>query len=152
MFKKDLTKSVTDELQKEDPWGKMIELLTTKDVKTKKPVVELLPNASIIVRLKDNWYDALYEKPLDTSRMKYYFLPENKKEKYILNAQILDKLTKTKPMKALLPKGAIEDEYNELLRRSMGLAYNVTFEDNDEKEEKPKNSGQEQEEELEAAD
>ena len=117
----------------------MIELMTVKDPKTKKYVNELLTHTSIIVRLKDNYYDKLYEQPFDFSRMKYYFLPENKLPKYILDFKVSEKLKTTKKMKDLLPKGAVEDEFNELLKRTMALAFGINADDDaDVEKDKPK--------------
>lgn len=137
IFKKDLTKGITDELQKEDPWTRLIQMMGEKDLKTKKPIVELLQFGSIMVRLKDNYYERLFETQMDPFRMLQFFLPETKKEKYIYDVKVIKNLEKTKKMNALLPKGALEDEFNELLRRTIGLAYNLQFEDNDEPD-KPK--------------
>jgi len=146
LFKKDLTKGLAEDLQKEDPWKRMVELLTLKDPKTKKPTAELLTHSSLIIRLKDNFYDKLYEQPFDTTRMKYFFLPENKIPKYIYDMKVQEKLKTTKKMQALLPKGAVEDEFNELLKRTMGLAYNVTFDENEaEEKEKPKEEDENEE-------
>ena len=139
IFKKDLTKGITDELQKEDPWKRIIDMLTEKDPKTKKPITELLLHTSLIIRLKDNYYEKLYETPMDVSRMKYFFLPESKLPKYIYDRKVQEKIGTTKKMNLILPKGAVEDEFNELLKRTMGLAYNVQFEEQEEQEkEKPK--------------
>jgi hypothetical protein len=134
LFKKDLTKGITDELQKEDPFARLLQMMGEKDPKTKKPIVELLQFSSVMIRIKDNYYDKLYEKPLDPFRLQQYFLPENKKEKYIYDQKIMKNLEKTKRMNALLPKGAVDFEFNELMRRTMGLAYNVQFEEVDEGE------------------
>jgi hypothetical protein len=134
IFKKDLTKGITDELQKEDPWRRLIQMMEEKDPKTKKPIVELLQFSSVMVRIKDNYYDRLFETPMDPFRIQNFFLPETKKDKYIYDQKVIKNLEKTKRMNALLPKGALEHEFNELLRRTMGLAYNLQFEDGEEPE------------------
>lgn len=129
LFKKDITRSVADELQKEEPWRRLIDFMTMKDPKTKKRLLELLQPVSVIVRLKDNYYQDLYEVPFDTVRMKYYLVPDTLMSSYIYDQKAQIRLEKTKRMKEILPKGAIGLEFNELLRRTMGMAYNVQFDE-----------------------
>jgi hypothetical protein len=129
LFKKDITKSVAEDIQKDEPWRRLIEFMELKDPKTKKRLIELLQPVSVIVRLKDNYYQNLYETPYDTQRMKYYMLPDTLLDKYMYDEKAQIRLEKTRRMKEILPKGAIGLEFNELLRRTMGMAYNVQFEE-----------------------
>ena len=140
LFKRDLTRTITDDLQREDPYKLLLKLMTVKDPKTKKYVNELLTPTSIMVRLKNNYFDKLYEKPMDFTRFKTYYLPDDKLQKYIYDGKIEEKLKTSKKMNAILPKGAIEDEFNELLRQTMGLGYNVQFDDLEDEPKKPDNN------------
>lgn len=91
-----------------------------------------------MVRLKDNYFEKFYEFPFDYSRMKYYFLPDSKLGKYVYDAKVDARLKNEKKNNLLLPKGAVEDEFNELLRRTMGVAYDLNFDDNEQVDEKDK--------------
>jgi hypothetical protein len=149
VFKNDLQLESVETLQKEEPWGRMIELLVEKNPITKKPYAELIYHTSIIVRLKDSWYDELFETPLDVSRINYFFLPENKLPNYKYDRNTDKKLEKTKKMRALLPKDTTGDEYNAVVYNMFTQNYGVAFDDEGADDAKKKEAAQGQENSIE---
>jgi len=133
IFKYDLTKEASEELAKDDPWKMLLTLAGKKNPKTKKPFADIMDGCSLIIRLKDNNYEQLIEEPFEHQRMNYYFLPEQKLEKYRYDEKKEEKLKKAslKPMKDIIIKGVIPEEFNEVLRKALNDAYKLNLEDDD---------------------
>jgi hypothetical protein len=75
VFKGDMTRDTVNELAMDDPYQTILEMAVKKG-KNGKPLIEPMEKTSLIVRLKDNFYEKLFDYQFDISRMDYSFLPQ----------------------------------------------------------------------------
>lgn len=83
----------------------------------------------MMIRIKDNYFDKLYEKPVELERLDHYFLPEAKINKYKLDEARYKKLLKAPKMRKIIKPGIDEVEFNHILKEALSRAYNVSFDE-----------------------
>ena len=133
IFKGDITQDTAAELLKGNPYSTILELTQKTNKLTGKKMVEVMDKSSLLVRLKDNIFDQLFERPFDLTRMDYHFMPSAflKKLRYDYEKEERIENLKGTIGEKYLPKGMVPEQWNEVLKVTVNEAYQMNLENED---------------------